>query len=80
MSIPLLFYCDSKSESLVGEALKDGYREKVYLSTKCPVSFKEDYNLREMLEQSLERMQTDYVDFYHLWSLNGEKIPRSGSA
>jgi len=67
------FYIDHKSEGLVGEALQDGYREKVYLSTKCPVSLKEEYDLDEYLQQSLERLQTDYIDYYHLWSLNGEK-------
>ncbi len=67
------FYCDHKSEGLVGEALKDGYRDKVYISTKCPVGMEDEYDLDELLEQSLTRLQTDYIDFYHLWSLNGEK-------
>ncbi len=67
------FYCENKSESLVGEALQDGYRDRVYLSTKCPVGMEDEYDLDEMLKQSLERLKTDYIDFYHLWSLNGEK-------
>ncbi len=67
------FYCDSKSEDLVGKALQDGYREKVYISTKCPVGMKDEYDLDEFLHQSLKRLKTDYIDFYHLWSLNGEK-------
>jgi predicted aldo/keto reductase-like oxidoreductase len=29
-------YCGGKSEETLGKALKDGYRDKVYVSTKMP--------------------------------------------
>ena len=30
------YYCDAQSEGILGKALANGYREKVYLSTKLP--------------------------------------------
>ncbi len=68
------FYCHSNSEAAVGKALKS-VRDKVYLSTKCPmenIKSREDY--RKTLEISLERMGTDYVDFYHFWAINGKRF------
>lgn len=64
------FYCHSNSEIAVGKALKS-VRDKVYISTKCPmddVKSKEDY--RRLLEDSLKKLDTDYIDFYHFWSIN----------
>ncbi len=60
-----------KSELLVGEVLSDGYRDQVYLSTKLPcwlVQEKEDLN--RYLNEQLERLQTDRIDFYLLHGLN----------
>jgi len=65
-----LYYCHHNSEIAVGKAIKP-FRDKVYLSTKCPmepVKSREDY--RKTLETSLEKLGTDYVDFYHFWSIN----------
>lgn len=53
------------SEKIVGKALQDGYREKVFLVTKLPmflVNKKEDFN--RFFDAQLERMQSDYVDCY----------------
>jgi predicted aldo/keto reductase-like oxidoreductase len=65
------FYCDKESETIVGKALQDGYREKVYLSTKLPVGDETDSEEKIMafLKRSLESLQTDYIDFYHLWGI-----------
>lgn len=63
-------YCDGKSEIIVGKSIK-GIREKVYVSTKCPmwnVEKKADY--RKFLEEQLKKIDTDYIDFYHFHSLN----------
>lgn len=68
------YYCHSHSEAAVGQAVKP-FRDKVYLSTKCPmdeVKSREDY--RAHLEESLRRLDTDYVDFYHFWSINQKKF------
>jgi predicted aldo/keto reductase-like oxidoreductase len=64
------YYCHENSEIAVGKALKP-IRDKVMISTKCPmenVKTKEDY--RMMLEKSLKKLDTDYIDFYHFWSIN----------
>jgi len=64
------YYCEKESELILGEALRDGYRDKVYISTKLPHVEGGYDGCRAMLEASLERMQTDYIDFYHLWGIN----------
>ena len=64
------YYCHENSEIALGKALKP-IRDKVYISTKCPmdrVKKPEDYDA--MLEKSLAKLDTDYVDFYHFWAIN----------
>jgi predicted aldo/keto reductase-like oxidoreductase len=68
------FYCMDKSEEVTGLALAQVDRSKVYLSSK--VNFgtldteKPDKNVfRQRLELTLKRLQTDYLDFYHMWCL-----------
>lgn len=53
-------YNDGASESRMGTALRDGYREKVFLMTKIDGrSYKE---ATRQLDESLRRLQTDHVD------------------
>lgn len=64
-------YHEEASEGFVGEMLKDGYREKVYIATKMPswlIKSRED--LDKYLDIQLERLQTDYIDYYLLHALN----------
>lgn len=65
-----LYYCHSNSEIAIGKALAP-IRDKVYISTKCPlplVNSPEDYE--KVLDQSLAKLGTDYIDFYHFWGIN----------
>lgn len=63
------YYCNKESEVIVGKALK-GWRDKVYLSTKNPIEDDSGEHFRERLENSLKKLDTDYVDFYHMWGIN----------
>lgn len=68
------YYCDQESELIVGEALRGGYRDRVHLSTKLPGEDRGYDAARVRLEASLERLQTDHIDFYHLWGINWERF------
>ncbi|WP_438444985.1 aldo/keto reductase [Gorillibacterium sp. sgz5001074] len=59
------------SEPFVGRALRDGYREKVFLATKLPswlVETREDMD--RLLNEQLQRLETDRIDFYLVHALN----------
>ncbi|MDR0306897.1 MAG: aldo/keto reductase [Chitinispirillales bacterium] len=70
------YYCESDSEVAVGKALK-GWRDKVYLSTKNPIEDASGANFRKRLENSLKKLDTDYIDFYHMWGINLESFRSS---
>ena len=53
-------YNDGKSEERMGKALRDGYRQKIFLMTKLDGRTKESAN--QQLEESLTRLQTDHLD------------------
>lgn len=63
------FYCNSQSEEIVGRALKP-FRENVYISTKNPIEDGSVITFRKYLNQSLKRLDTKYIDFYHMWGIN----------
>src|ERR1044072_7749460 len=53
-------YNDGASEIRMGKALRDGYRERAFLMTKIDGRTKEEAT--KQLDESLERLQTDYID------------------
>jgi len=53
-------YNDGISEVRMGQALRNGYREKVFLMSKMDGRTAEEYN--KQLEQSLGRLRTDMID------------------
>lgn len=66
-------YHNGESEPVVGRALGDGYRDRVYLATKLPswlISSREDMD--RYLDEQLERLQADHIDYYLLHGLNQE--------
>ena len=64
-------YCNQDSQRAVGEALK-GWREKIVLSTKNP-EYEDEGKWWENLENSLERLQVDYIDIYNHHGINWER-------
>lgn len=65
-------YMDGLSETVVGEALKEGYRGRALLATKSPVwLLQNEYDFSDYLEKQLKRLHTDYIDFYLLHGLDG---------
>jgi predicted aldo/keto reductase-like oxidoreductase len=66
-------YHSGESEVVLGLALKEGYRERVTLVTKCPVGrkeFTEPHHYDEHLDEQLQRLNEEYLDFYLFHALN----------
>jgi aryl-alcohol dehydrogenase-like predicted oxidoreductase len=53
-------YNDGASEKRMGQALKDGYRQRVFLMTKIDGRTKKE--AAKQLDESLARMQVDHID------------------
>src|SRR5690349_15571596 len=53
-------YNDGASETRMGKALRDGYREKVFLMTKIDGRSKRE--AVKQLDESLKRLKTDRID------------------
>src|SRR5208283_4307719 len=58
-------YMDGKCEVLMGQALRDGYRQKAFLMTKFDGRTKAA--TAKQIDESLARLQTDHIDLiqYH---------------
>ena len=65
------------TEAMVGAALQGVARDKVVISTKK--SYRKAISpalVRQSLEESLQRLRTDYVDIYSLHGVSPEDYPR----
>ena len=65
------YYNNDNSEYITGKGLKK-HRENVYISTKIPIGgdIEKASDIRKFIERSLTRLDTDYIDFYHLWGID----------
>ncbi len=65
------------SEPFLAGALEGGYRQKVFLATKLPCWLVESHDdMERLLDEQLNRMHTDAIDFYLLHSLNRDSWNR----
>ncbi len=70
-----------ESEWIVGRALKDGYREKVILSTKCspwitkirPDDEPTADRTRRRIEESMLRLDVEVLDYYQVWNIDSRE-------
>jgi hypothetical protein len=77
-------YHAGESETLLGQTLGDGYRERVKLATKLPSWIvKSREAMDRFLAAQLEKLRTDHIDYYLVHSLNAtlwENVERLGVA
>lgn len=67
-------YHGGESELFVGEALKEHSRDSFYLATKLPVwEVKALEDVDRIFNRQLEKLQTEYIDFYLMHAMNGDK-------
>lgn len=57
-------YGEGRSERWIGLALRDGYRERVTLMTKCCAHRRDYKTAMEQLHESLTRLRTDVIDLW----------------
>ncbi|MDF2608714.1 MAG: aldo/keto reductase [Lachnospiraceae bacterium] len=69
------FYHSGKSESFLGKALSNGYREQVKIATKLPpfMVYKLEH-AKKIFATQLEKLQTDYIDYYLLHMLTDKPM------
>jgi len=66
-----------KSETILGRALEDGYRDKVRIATKLPPwSVRSREDMDRILDGQLAALKTDHIDYYLLHSLQPESFLR----
>ena len=65
-------YHAGESETLLGKALRGGYRTRVKLATKLPSwMIKTRPDMDRYLAAQLAKLETDHIDYYLIHSLNG---------
>ncbi|WP_432664494.1 aldo/keto reductase [Wukongibacter baidiensis] len=67
-------YHGGMSEVILGKVIKNQKRTDLYIATKSPtweISSTEDFN--RILNQQLEKLETDYIDFYMFHALGNRR-------
>ena len=63
-------YVDGRAEQYMGKFLTPKYRDEIFLMTKAPARTGD--GVRQMLDESLKALNTDYVD---LWQIHALQTP-----
>lgn len=76
-------YIYPNNETVLGKILAQGYRSRVMIATKMPpIMVHSRKDMASILETQLDRLQTDYIDYYLMHSLNSmegwERIKKLG--
>jgi len=70
-------YHSGASEAFCAKVMEDGYREKVLIATKSPVwEVNKPQDLYGFLNQQMENLKVDCIDFYLLHALNVDNWER----
>ena len=70
-------YHGGESEIVVGLALKNGYREKVTLTTKLPIwAVNEEKDMNRLLDEQLKKLDVPSVDFYLLHAMSRDRLDK----
>jgi predicted aldo/keto reductase-like oxidoreductase len=66
-------YHNGTSESVLGEALDNGSRQKVKIATKQPLyAMETQADIRRNLENTLKKLRTDYIDLYLIHNIQSD--------
>ena len=69
------FYHAGQSESFLGKALQDGYRQRVKIATKLPpYMVKNSNNAKKIMLTQMDKLHTDYIDYYLLHMLTDKAM------
>ena len=67
-------YLNKTSETVLGKALRDGYRDRVTIATKMPAeAVKDRASMEALLNEELGKLQTDHIDYYLMHGINRQK-------
>lgn len=67
-------YHNEESEKFLGKVLSEFPRESYFLTTKLPIwKVEKEEDAERLFNEQLERLQTDYVDFYLLHAMGAER-------
>lgn len=73
-------YHHGTGETVVGAALQGGYRERIKLATKLPIArLENEADCDRILDEQLQKLQTDHVDVYLLHGLNAASWKKAQS-